>query len=95
MTLYKNGAYLTATGQAYTGQGKLKRAILYSGTAGGASWTLYDNTSGTTNPLTKVSVDTSNLGGEDEASECFEIGREFETGVRCVLVGTGALTLVF
>ena len=95
MTRHLNGAYLTATGQAYTGQGNLVRAILYSITAGGLTVTLYDNTSGTTNPLTLVSVDPSVASGEDHITETFEIGRKFESGVRAVFSGTGVLALVF
>lgn len=95
MARHLNGQYMTAAGVAYTGQGILIRAILYSETEGGASITLYDNTSGTTNPLSKISVDPAVGGGQAKVTKTFEIHREFENGVNVAWAGTGILTLVF
>jgi hypothetical protein len=93
-----NGAYLTETGQAYTGQGKLERAILYTADAAtpGCIVVLYDAANaGTTDELTKFALDPSAAGGSDHITKSFEIGREFANGVSAVITGTGSLTLVF
>ena len=90
-----NGATLTVTGQAYTGQGELKRVILHTETAGGIVAILYDAAAeGTTNQLATVSVDVDDT-GELSGAKSFEIGREFENGVSVVLTGTGVCAIVF
>lgn len=96
MTRHLNGAALTATGQAYTGQGILARAILYAAVPNDLEVALYDAADeGTTDPLTYLGVDPLSVAGEDHVTQSFEIGREFENGISAVLTGTGTLYLVF
>ena len=42
-----------------------------------------------------LSVDPGVAGGEDHIAETFELGLEFENGIRAALAGAGILTLVF
>lgn len=95
MVQYKNGSVLTATGQAITGQGKLKNIIVYSGTEGGLSAVLYDSVGAATNMLTTVGADPLIGGGSDICTVSVPSSRTFENGVYAVLTGTGVLTLEF
>jgi hypothetical protein len=91
-----NGATLTETGQAYTGQGVLRRVIGYSVNEGGASAAIYDAAAeGITDLLVIVGVDPTIGGGEAIKTNSMEIGRDFVNGISVVITGTGSFTLVF
>ena len=99
MTVTKNinSIHIDATGQAHTGPGKLKRVVLYSGTAGGVTAKCYDGTADTDNEITPtLAVDPASAAesGEEKISKSLEIGAEFATGVYVVIAGTGEALLV-
>ena len=92
VTKHINTVHLNATGLAHTGPGILKRVLVYAAAA--VVVQCYDSLAGTDNPLTiPLAVDV--IGAEALAlSKSFEVGARFDTGLRCVLTGTGECIVV-
>ena len=90
-----NSILMTATGQAHTGPGILKRVILSSAANGGTSAIVYDGTGTSGVKITPtLLVDPGIEAGEVTITKSLEIGSRFETGVHVVIAGTNPEVLI-
>jgi hypothetical protein len=85
---------MTAAGKAWTGKGRLARAIVQTVTTTGLAVTIRDGTTASGAVITVISIDPIET-AETSRSIGIEIGANFNTGIYVSWAGTGSLTLIF